>query len=68
MRVTYPGPYEAVMILATGQTVARGDTCDVPAPLGRQLIAQGWTKPAPARKAASATKAAKKNPTKSEED
>ena len=62
MRVTYPGPHEAVTILATGQTVARGDTCDVPAPLGRQLIAQGWTKPAPAKKAG------KKTTTKSEED
>lgn len=61
MKVTYEGPQEGVVILSTGQTVARGETVEVPADVGRQLVAQGWTKPTPAKKAA-------KKPTKSEED
>lgn len=55
MHVTYPGPHEAVKVLATGQTVKRNESIEVDAVLGDQLVAQGW-KPTPKPKAAPASK------------
>jgi len=56
VKLTYPGPHEAVTILATGQTVNRDESVEVADPaLAAQLVAQGWT--APAAKPAKATKA-----------
>lgn len=49
MNITYPGPHEAVKILATGQTVRRDESIEVDADLGTQLVAQGW-KPTPTPK------------------
>lgn len=49
MHVTYPGPHEAVKILATGKTVKRNESIEVDAELGDQLVAQGW-KPTPTTK------------------
>lgn len=46
MRVTYPGPHEAVTVLATGDVCDAGKSVDVPADIAASLIAQGWTKPA----------------------
>lgn len=44
MRVTYHGPFEAVVIGETGQTVKNGETVEVPAPVGRALAEQdSWT-------------------------
>lgn len=45
MRVTYPGPYQAVTVLATGDVCEAGQSVDVPADVAVALIAQGWTKP-----------------------
>lgn len=60
MRVIYPGPSEAVRILATGQVATRGEPVDVPATLGRQLVRQGWEKPADPPKPKQADKAKEK--------
>lgn len=43
MKVTYPGPLEAVVLAATDQLVARGQSVEVDAVLGADLVAQGWT-------------------------
>lgn len=42
MKVTYPGPLEAVVI-ADGQAVKRNKSIEVDAVLGADLVAQGWT-------------------------
>jgi hypothetical protein len=55
VKLTYPGPFEAVTILATGQTVKRGESVDVAPEVADRLAEQGWT--APAAKPAKATKA-----------
>lgn len=38
MRIRYTGPHAAVEIAEVGETVARGETVDVPAGLGRRLL------------------------------
>jgi len=45
MRVRYNGPLEAVTVEAVkGSVVAKGETINVPAVVGRALVKQGWTK------------------------
>lgn len=47
MKVVYPGPLEAVTVEAIpGCEVKKGETCNVPAPIAKALLAQGWQKPA----------------------
>lgn len=44
MLIRYLGPSRAAVIAATGQTVPRGDTVDVPDDLGARLVAQAaWS-------------------------
>ena len=47
MKITYPGPHEAVNVLATGQKVARGETVEIADAVAERLVEQGWTIPAP---------------------
>lgn len=49
MKVTYPGPFEAVDVPALGRTVDQGESVTVTADVAAQLIAQGWTNVAPKR-------------------
>ncbi len=45
MKLKYQGPFASVQIAATGQTVERGETIDVPAAVGRELAKQDtWKK------------------------
>lgn len=60
MKVTYPGPLEAVILAATDQIVERGKSIEVDADLGADLIAQGWT-PAKTPKSASAAQSKEDN-------
>jgi hypothetical protein len=45
MKVTYPGPLEGVHIPAAGISAKRGETIEVDADLGADLVEQGWTQP-----------------------
>lgn len=48
MKLKYEGPFASVQIAATGQTVARGETVDVKAEVGRELAKQSvWKKVEP---------------------
>ena len=48
MKLTYPGPHEAVTILATGQKVASGETIEIEdEAIAASLAEQGWTTPKP---------------------
>lgn len=42
MKLTYPGPLEAVSIPSLGLTVKRGGSADVPDEAAPQLLDQGW--------------------------
>ncbi len=42
MRVTYPGPFDAVEIAATGQIAEQGQPVDVPDDIAVSLVEQGW--------------------------
>ncbi len=45
MKLKYEGPSAAVQIAATGQTVERGETVEVAAAVGRELVKQDiWKK------------------------
>lgn len=53
MNLTYPGPADAVNILATGQRAERGKPIDITdKAVAVSLIEQGWTEPKPVKKAA----------------
>lgn len=54
MKVTYPGPLEAVVLAATDQVVARNQSIEVDALLGADLVAQGWTPAKPTKPAKAA--------------
>jgi len=42
VKLTYPGPLEAVSIPSLGLTVKRGGSADVPDEAAPQLLEQGW--------------------------
>lgn len=58
MKLTYPGPHEAITVLATGQKVKRGQTVEIEDAVAERLVEQGWSKPAPKAAKATTTKAA----------
>lgn len=45
MKLTYPGPLEAVTFPALGITVKRGETIEIPDVIAADLIDQGWKAP-----------------------
>lgn len=42
MRLTYPGPHEAVDVPALGRRVTQGEQVEVPDDVGANLVEQGW--------------------------
>jgi hypothetical protein len=48
VKLTYPGPHEAVEVPALGRVVKRDESVEVDSPLAEQLVAQGW-KPEPTK-------------------
>lgn len=64
MKLTYPGPLEAVSIPSLGLTVKRGGSADVPDEAAAQLVDQGWQAAAekPLNTTKKATTAATKEP------
>lgn len=48
MKLTYPGPHEAITVLATGQKVQRGVPTEIADEgVAAQLVEQGWEIPKP---------------------
>jgi hypothetical protein len=61
MKLTYPGPFEGVTVLATGQKAKRGTPIEIPDDIAASLLDQGWEPvkaPKPASKSTT-TKAVK---------
>lgn len=54
MKLIYPGPHEAVNVLALGQKVQRGEEVEIPDEIAERLVEQGWESPKP-KKAVKAT-------------
>lgn len=56
MELVYPGPFEAVTVNATGQTVKAGEAVKIADPgVAASLVEQGWTVPVEPVKAAKST-------------
>jgi len=61
VKLTYPGPHEAVTILATGQKAKRGETIEIADDaVAASLVEQGWTTPKPRKPTTTADEATDK--------